>query len=124
MSISDATKDRGVHNSRVIDLIFEDSENDVIVLQMLEWREWEASRERGEELEEKFNSYLDYVLAGHFYAQYPQYSGKRVCFELSCQAEPPEELAELLGAMREFAESVNISFRLNCEPRAVKPASS
>ncbi len=62
---------RGVHNPRVVDLVRLDAERDEVVLLMLEERAWGTAPEQLQQLGEKFNSYLSYVLDGHMVKQYP-----------------------------------------------------
>jgi hypothetical protein len=103
---------RGVHNPRVVDLVHLDTERDEVVLLMLEERAWGTVPEQFEQLEDKFNSYLSYVLGGHLAEEYPQYAGKRVCFELECVGSPRSRELGLLTAMRNFAETENLGFRV------------
>ncbi len=100
---------RGVRNPRVIDLIF--SQPDAVVLRMIEDRPWDGSVEQVEQLGEKFNNYLDYVLDGWFLKQYPNYQGKQVIIELEYAAEPGEREQRLFGEMRQYAGSVGIGFQ-------------
>lgn len=101
---------RGVHNPRVVDLIRLDAESGEVVLLMVEERAWGTVPEQFEQLEDKFNSYLSYVLGGHLVEEYPQYAGKRVRFELECMDAPGDRELGLLTAMRNFAEGESIGF--------------
>jgi hypothetical protein len=104
---------RGVHNPRVVDLIRLDAESGEVVLLMVEERAWGTVPEQFEQLEDKFNSYLSYVLGGHLVEEYPQYAGKRVRFELECVGTPGSRELGLLTAMRNFAEGENLGFSVN-----------
>lgn len=104
---------RGVHNPRVVDLIRLDAESGEVVLLMVEERAWATVPEQFEQLEDKFNSYLSYVLGGHLVEEYPQYAGKRVRFELECAGTPGSHELGLLTAMRNFAEGENLGFSVN-----------
>ena len=104
---------RGVHNARVVDLVRLDAERDEVVLLMLEERDWGTAPEQLRQLEDKFNSYLSYVLDGHMVKQYPQYAGKRVRFELDCAGQPGSREQALLTAMWNFAASKDLGFRVN-----------
>lgn len=99
---------RGVKNPKVIDLIYP-RDND-IVLRMIEDRPWGSDDEQLNELGEKFNNYLDYVLDGWFINQYPAHSGKKVCIELAYVNAPGEEVGRLLAEMERFSKSVGLSF--------------
>lgn len=110
---------RGVHNPRVVDLIRLDTQRDEVVLLMLEERAWGAEPEQFRQLEDKFNSYLSYVLGGHLAEEYPQYAGKRVRFELKCAGPPGRRELSLLTAMRHFAAAENLGFEVNVQSRSV-----
>ncbi len=101
---------RGVHNPRVVDLISYDRDRDEVVLLMLEERPWETAPEQPRQLEDKFNSYLSYVLDGHLSGQYPQYAGKDVCFRLDCATSPRGEVERMLVSMQNFAAGEKIRF--------------
>ena len=107
------TEARGVHNPLVVDLVRLDPERDEVVLLMLEERAWGTVPEQLRQLEDKFNSYLGYVLDGHLTEQYPEYAGKRVCVRLDCAAPPGEGERAMLTAMGNFAASENLSFEVN-----------
>ena len=99
---------RGVKNPRVIDLIAFDAQADEAVLSMIEERPWGRDPQQLDQLAEKFNNYLDYVLDGWFAQQYPQYAGKRVAFVLECLELPAAEDRERLAHMQSYAESVGV----------------
>ena len=108
LPILDTTTERGVHNPRVIDLISFDSEAERVVLSIVEFRDWSNSVSQIEELEEKCNNYADYVLDGHLYAQYPQYEGKRVRFEICSKSAPAGRALEFCEALSKFLSTVGI----------------
>jgi len=94
---------RGVHNPRVVDLISEDASSGEVVLVMLEERPWGSDPAQLRQLEDKFNSYLGYVLDGHLVAQYPQYAGRAVRFQIDCADNPRGADRPFLNAMSNFA---------------------
>jgi hypothetical protein len=110
---ADPREVRGVANPRVVDLIGLDAERDEVYLVMLEERSWGTDPGQLRQLENKFNSYLDYLLDGHLAAQYPQYEGRRVRFQLDCVAPPGEDMTAMLTSMRNFAKSEGIRFSVN-----------
>jgi len=99
---------RGVHNPRVVDLVTEDAATGEVVLVMLEERPWGSDPEQLRQLEDKFNSYLGYVLDGHLAAQYPQYAGKAVRFQIDCADNPRAQDRPFLSAMSNFAAAEQI----------------
>jgi hypothetical protein len=82
----------GVENPMVMDLITVDPASDCVVLVMVERRPWGASPRQLQQIEEKINRYLGYVVDGFRVQQYPQYSGKSVQIRLDC-AEAPHGVA-------------------------------
>jgi hypothetical protein len=112
---------RGVKNPKVIDLVKPESDSDSIVLQMIEDRPWPAlftsqdTTERLDELSEKFNNYLDYVIDGWFLQQYPQYEGKNIIFELSSKYKIPDYSKQVCEQMKRFAEKSGITLRITTE---------
>lgn len=101
-------QERGVHNPRVVDLVTDDPATGEVVLVMLEERPWGSDPEQLRQLEEKFNSYLAYVVGGHLVEQYPQYEGKTVRFQLECRANPEPKDRSFFTAMANFAAEESI----------------
>jgi hypothetical protein len=104
---------RGVQNPNVIDLISLDSEANEVVLLMLEERPWGTVPDQLEQLDEKYNSYVSYVLDGHLVKQYPQYADKGVRIQLDCASPPGSQEKIRIGAMRNFAASERLGFSVN-----------
>jgi hypothetical protein len=104
---------RGVQNPNVIDLISLDAEANQVVLLMLERRPWGTVPDQLEQLDEKYNSYVSYVLDGHLVKQYPQYADKAVRIQLDCASPPGAEEQIRIGAMRNFAASERLGFAVN-----------
>ena len=99
---------RGVQNPRVVDLITEDAAADEVVLVMLEERPWDTVPGQLRQLEDKFNSYLEYVLGGHLAQQYPTYEGRRVRFQLECAENPRPADRPFFTAVENFAAAEGI----------------
>jgi len=91
---------RGVRNPFVVDRIERDRDSHRVVLVMLEPRPWGSDPEQLDQLEEKLNSYLGYVLGGHLVRQYPDYEGMPVRFQLECVASPRVLEEDFLAAAR------------------------
>ncbi len=103
----------GVHNPNVIDLISLDPEANEVVLLMLEKRPWGTDPNQLEQLDDKYNSYVSYVLDGHLAKQYPQYADKIVRIQLDCASPPGAQERARINAMRNFAISERLRFRMN-----------
>jgi hypothetical protein len=101
---------RGVENPKVVDLISRDADSGAVVLAMLERRPWGAAPDQIKQIQDKFNSYLAYVVAGHLEREYPQYAGAPVVFRLECAQPPGRQESAFLDAVTNFAESENICF--------------
>jgi len=106
----------GVQNATMMDLITLDPALDLVVLVMIERRAWGASPQQFQQIEEKINRYLGYVLDGFLAQHHPQYEGKRVAIRLDC-AEPPHGDAETFVAAAQHAiEAQGLGFLLNVTP--------
>ena len=103
----------GITDPRVIDLISLDPEANEVVLLMLEERPWGTVSNQLEQLDDKYNSYVSYVLDGHLAKQYPQYADKAVRIQLDCASPPGAQEQVRINAMRNFAVSERLRFRMN-----------
>jgi hypothetical protein len=108
--MDEGPEQRGVENPKVVDLIARESESGAVVLSMLERRPWGADPDQIRQIQDKFNSYLAYVVAGHLEREYPQYAGAPVVFRLECAQPPGEQESAFLDAVTSFAEGENIRF--------------
>ena len=101
----------GVENSKVVDLISVDAATDAVVLTMIERRPWGASDRQFQQIEEKINRYMGYVLDGFLAQQYPQYVGKNVEIVLECAEPPPAEVQPFVDAATNAAREYGLDFR-------------
>src|SRR5436305_1210009 len=81
----------GVENPKLLDLITVDPASGDVVLAMFERRPWGASPRQFQEIEEKINRYLGYVLDGFLVQHHPEHDGKRVVLRLDCVEAPTGE---------------------------------
>ena len=109
----EARETPGVHNPHVIDLISLDPEANEVVLLMLEERPWGTVSNQLEQLDDKYNNYVSYVLDGHLAKQYPQYADKAVRIQLDCASPPGSREQVRINAMRNFAVSERLRFRMS-----------
>ena len=109
----EARETPGVHNPNVIDLISLDPAVNEVVLLMLEKRPWGTVPNQLEQLDDKYNSYVSYVLDGHLAKQYPQYADKAVRIQLDCASPPGSQEQVRINAMRNFAVSERLKFQMN-----------
>ena len=66
-----------------------------------------------EQLDEKYNNYVSYVLDGHLGHQYPQYIDKIVRIQLDCASSPGPQEQVRINAMQSFANKERLKFRVN-----------
>jgi hypothetical protein len=109
----EARETPGVHNPNVIDLISLDPAVNEVVLLILEKRPWGTVPNQLEQLDDKYNSYVSYVLDGHLAKQYPQYADKVVRIQLDCASPPGSQEQVRINAMRNFAVSKRLKFCMN-----------
>ena len=112
LNVLDETRIRGVENPRIIDLIELDKETDVVVFSIIETRNWTNDNEQLDQLQEKLNNYLDYILDGHFLEHYPQYKDKKVCIKVESKQKPHGDSQRLVEAMGEYLKSIDMNFEL------------
>ena len=108
----------GVENAKVIDLIGVDPASDKVVLTMIERRRWGASDQQFQQIEEKINRYMGYVLDGFLAEHYPQYEGKRVQLRLECAEEPHGEATLFVHAAARAASDHGLEFVAVVKPPA------
>src|SRR5262247_755637 len=93
----------GVENPKVVDLISVDPASGKVVLTMIERRAWGASDRQFQQIEEKINRYMGYVLDGFLAEHYPHHQGKTVQLRLECAEEPHGEAALFVQAAAQAA---------------------
>ena len=100
----------GVENPMLLDLITVDPATDKVVLTMIERRAWGASARQFQQIEEKINRYLGYVLDGFLAEHHPAYEGKRVQIRLQCAEEPHGEAIRFVAAATQAVQAEGIEF--------------
>jgi hypothetical protein len=106
----------GVENAKVIDLISADPAADKVVLTMVERRPWGASPRQFQQIEEKINRYMGYVLDGFLADHYPQFEGKKVQLRLECAEEPHGEAILFVQAAARAASDHGLEFVVTVKP--------
>jgi hypothetical protein len=91
----------GVANPAVIDLFAVDPRTDEVVLAMHEPRAWDDSDERLHQLQEKFNTYVSFLLDGEMIAAHPELAGKSARIELRCDYMPDDRALALLNLIHD-----------------------
>ena len=106
----------GVENAKVVDLIGVDPASDKVVLTMIERRPWGASDQQFQQIEEKINRYMGYVLDGFLADHYPQYEGKDVQLLLECAEEPHGDAVLFVQAAARAASDHGLEFVVAVKP--------
>ena len=97
----DTTNSMAGHRIDVIDLFAHDPKTDEVVLVMEERRPWDGSDERLHHLQEKFNTYVSFLLDGEMAAAHPDLAGKKARIELRCERMPDARALELLALIHD-----------------------
>jgi hypothetical protein len=89
------------HRARVIDVIAHDPKTDEAVLLMNESNEWDGSDDQLLSLQERFNTYVSFLLDGEMAETHPEFAGKPARIELRCAHMPDTRALELLGLIHD-----------------------
>jgi hypothetical protein len=108
----------GVENAKVVDLISVDAASGKVVLTMIERRPWGASDRQFQQIEEKINRYMGYVLDGFLAEQHPQFEGKAVQLRLECAEEPHGEAVLFVHAAARAAADHGLELVVVVSPPA------
>lgn len=81
-----------------------------VILSMLEERPWDGSEQRLQQLEDKVNSYLAFVLDGHMKRQHPDIEPKQVQIRLAYIGRMDERTRALLPSIESTLAAYGIDF--------------
>ncbi len=90
-----------MNRSSIIDLVAHDPKTDEVVLVMKEAGEWDGSDDRLHALQERFNTYVSFLLDGELAETHPDLAGKRARIEVRCEQMPDALALELLGMIHD-----------------------
>ena len=85
----------------VIDVIAHDPKTDEVVLVMNETEDWDGSEARLHELQERFNTYVSFLLDGELAESHPELTGKRARIEVRCARIPDSSTLDLLALIHD-----------------------
>ena len=105
-----------VENPATVDLIEVDPESGHVVLVMIERREWDVGPQQFNQIEEKINRYMGYVLDGHMTTHYPQYEGRKVQIRLNCAQAPCGDAVRFVAAAERAVRDHGLDFVLHVTP--------
>jgi hypothetical protein len=107
----------GIAQPNVVDLVGEDASG-VVLMVMVEDREWGAEPEQAAQLKAKVNAYLGFIVDGSLVRHYPETEGKPVAICLQCVEAPHGEFAEIVEYTSVALQRWNIGFQLKLRPIA------
>jgi hypothetical protein len=96
----------------IIDVIAHDPKTDEAVLVMSEPHSWDSSDVRLHELQERFNTYVSFLLDGELAEAHPDLAGKRARIEVRCAHMPDMRALELLGMIHDQLEFQDIKMEV------------
>jgi hypothetical protein len=85
----------------VIDLIAQDAKTGEVVLVMDERKEWDGSDEQLLALQERFNTYVSFLLDGEMASEHPDFAGNPARIEVRCAHMPDTRALELLSLIHD-----------------------
>ena len=85
----------------IIDVIAHDAKTGEVVLVMNESNAWNGSDARLLGLQERFNTYVSFLLDGEMVEAHPDLAGKPVRIEVRCAHMPDARALELLGMIHD-----------------------
>ena len=88
----------------IIDVVAHDAKTDEIVLVMNEPDVWHDSDARLRSLQERFNTYVSFLLDGELAESHPELAGKKARIEVRCANMPTPRAIELLGMIHDQLE--------------------
>ena len=81
----------------MIDVVAQDAKTGDVVLVMNKPNQWDGSEEELLGLQERFNTYVSFLLDGEMAGAHPELVGKPTRIELRCAHMPDMQALELLG---------------------------
>jgi hypothetical protein len=85
----------------IVDVIAEDTKTGEAVLVMNEPDEWNGSDEQSLALQERFNTYVSFLLDGEMAETHPELARKPTRIELRCAHMPDKDTLALLGLIHD-----------------------
>ncbi|HEY3663317.1 MAG TPA: DUF6572 domain-containing protein [Chthoniobacterales bacterium] len=108
----------GVERADVIDFFAHDTKRDEVLLAMYESRPWDNSDLQLFQVQEKFNSYVSFLLDGELAEAHPELSGKNARIELRCAEMPEGRILDLLHAIHDQLALQEIPVEVIAEDRS------
>lgn len=96
----------------VIDVIAHKTRTDEAVLVMNEAHAWDGSDTQLHALQERFNTYVSFLLDGEMAEAHPELVGKQARIEVRCTQMPDARTLELLGMIHDQLAFQNIKMEV------------
>jgi hypothetical protein len=96
----------------IIDVVAHDAKTDEVVLVMNETRDWSGGDARLYDLQERFNTYVSFLLDGELAESHPELVGKSARIEVRCTHVPDAGALELLGMIHDQLEFQDIKMEV------------
>ena len=98
---SEESKETHSAGGEIIDVVAHDPKTDEVVLVMRENEAWTGEIEQLFRLQERFNTYVSFLLDGDLAESHPDLTQKRARIELRCQHMPDAKTIDLLAQIRD-----------------------
>jgi|SRR5579864_5033654 len=99
-----------VDQTQVIDVVSKDSKG-TVVLSISDHLNWDNVKQHLLILQEKINTYLNFVESGEIYEKYPDTKGRPIEIEVRFHYEPSMEARAFLAKVKPIVENSGYSFR-------------
>jgi len=102
----------GIADTNILDVVAQDADG-TYMLVMIEDRPWDTDPIQAEQLQEKINTYANYILDGSFTRQYPETEGRPVRIRLDCTESPTGHFAHVIDHATDQLDALGIDFVVN-----------
>jgi len=96
-------------NSKVVDAVGTDKLTGAVVLTIIDYWDWSDVRGHLLALQEKLNSYFEFVESGQIYQSYPEAQGKSVCIDIVSRHAIPAAGETFLRKASDVAAKIDLS---------------
>ena len=97
-----------IHQTEIVDAIGVDDCTDEVVLTISDQLEWDKNHLIL--LQEKLNTYLNFVESGEILSSYPNSKNRKVHINLICKYSPDKESEEFLSGVGDIVEGAGMRF--------------
>ncbi len=102
--------------TNVVDAVGTDKATDAVILTIIDHWDWNDERSHLVALQEKLNSYFEFVESGQVYVSYPEGSGKSVCIDVVARYPIPAAGQALLDKASAVAAQLGMAVTSRVHP--------